>query len=99
MAPSLPALRLFTQAVLGARPWRKDPLCVRKPWSAHEYALGEHGGPGGKLCVAIMWDNGVVKPHPPLLRAMRLAKAAVEAAGHTGKHLIATCIQCYCARA
>ena len=87
MTNSLEGVRAFTKAIIDAKPWRKDPLCVRKPWSAHEYALGEHGGggAGARLCVAVMWDNGVVRPHPPLVRAMRLARAALEAAGHTGE--------------
>ncbi|KZT09017.1 general amidase [Laetiporus sulphureus 93-53] len=83
MASSLPALRVFTKAVIDAQPWRRDPLAVRKEWSWKEEALGEHGGVGGRLCVAVMWDNGVVKPHPPLFRAMRMVKDALEAAGHT----------------
>ncbi|KAI0717519.1 general amidase [Cerioporus squamosus] len=59
-----------------------DPLCVRKEWNEREYQLGDHGGPGAKLCFAIMWDNGVVKPHPPLKRALEMTKKALEAAGH-----------------
>jgi len=34
------------------------------------------------LCFAILWDNQVVRPHPPLQRAMAMTKAALEAAGH-----------------
>lgn len=78
-------VRVFTKAILDANPWDKDPLVVRKPWSETEYALEGHGGRGTRLCFAIMWDNGVVKPFPPLIRAMNLAKAALEAAGHKGK--------------
>ncbi|KAH9850566.1 general amidase [Lenzites betulinus] len=83
MTHSVEAVRVFTKAIIDARPWRKDPLAVRKEWSAREYALGDHGGVGGKMCFAIMWDNGIVKPHPPLVRAMALVKKALEAAGHT----------------
>lgn len=93
MTNSLEGVKLFTKAIIDARPWRKDPLAVRKEWSAREYALGDHGE-GGKMCFAIMWDNGLVKPHPPLVRAMEIAKKALEAAGHTGKtathHLVAS---------
>ncbi|TCD71441.1 hypothetical protein EIP91_010147 [Steccherinum ochraceum] len=83
MANSLSAVRRFTKAVLDAKPapWDRDPLVPRKPWSHREYALEEHGG-GVGMCFAIMWDNGVVKPHPPLGRAMRIVKEALEAAGH-----------------
>ena len=84
MANSLSGVKIFVKAVLDAQPWRKDPLCIRKEWSDREYALDDHGGRGGKMCFAIMWDNGVIKPHPPLRRALELTKRALEAAGHTG---------------
>ncbi|KAJ6621894.1 general amidase [Mycena sp. CBHHK59/15] len=53
------------------------------PWLKirFEYQLVNHGD-GKALCFAIMWDNGVVKPHPPLHRAMDITKRALEAAGH-----------------
>ena len=78
MTNSLSGVRIFVKAILDARPWRKDPLCIRKEWSEREYALGDHGGRGGKLCFAVMWDNGVIKPHPPLLRALEMAKKALK---------------------
>ncbi|KAI0727609.1 general amidase [Fomitopsis betulina] len=81
MAHTVSGVRAFTKAVIDARPWRKDPLAVRKEWSWREYALAEHGE-GGRMCFAIMWDNGVVRPHPPVRRAMELTKKALEAAGH-----------------
>ncbi|THH27944.1 hypothetical protein EUX98_g6243 [Antrodiella citrinella] len=81
MANSLSAVKQFTKAVLDAKPWDRDPLVVRKPWSEREYALEYHNG-GVAMCFAIMWDNGVVKPHPPLVRALKVVKAALEAAGH-----------------
>ena len=91
MANSLSAVKRFTKAVIDAKPWRRDPLVVRKPWSDREYALEEHGG-GVGMCFAIMWDNGVVKPHPPLLRAMELTKKALEAAGHKGQAARSTAV-------
>ncbi|KAF8158983.1 amidase signature domain-containing protein, partial [Mycena galopus ATCC 62051] len=81
MANSISGVKIFTKAVLDAEPWRKDPLCLRKGWNEAEYKLKNHGE-GGRMCFAIMWDNGVVKPHPPLHRAMKLTKQALEAAGH-----------------
>jgi amidase len=84
MANSLSAVKRFAKAIIDGKPWERDPLVVRKPWSRAEYELEEHGG-GVALCFAIMWDNGVIKPHPPLVRAMNLTKQALEAAGHKGK--------------
>ncbi|KAG9313359.1 general amidase [Chiua virens] len=81
MATSVSALKLFTKAIIDARPWDRDPLVVRKAWNEDEYRLVEHGG-GERMCLAILWDNKVVKPHPPLIRAMQLVKGALEKEGH-----------------
>ncbi|KAF8069193.1 general amidase [Lyophyllum atratum] len=81
MANSMSGVKIFTKAVIDARPWTKDPLVLRKEWSEKEYSLENHGR-GKELCFAILWDNGFVKPHPPLQRAMEMTKAALEAAGH-----------------
>jgi len=84
MANSLSGVKTFMTAVIGSKPWKLDPIVIPKPWSEDEWNLSEHGGVGAQLCFAIMWDNGVVKPHPPLVRAMKAVKAALERAGHTG---------------
>ncbi len=83
MANSLSAVKRFTKGIIDAKPWKRDPLGVRKEWSHKEYSLEEHGG-GVGLCFAIMWDNGVIKPHPPVERALQITKKALEAAGHKG---------------
>lgn len=84
MCPSIEGVRVFTKAILDSSPWDCDPLVVRKPWDEGAYALRDHGGRGARLCFAIMWDNGIVKPFPPLKRAMEMTKAALEAEGHKG---------------
>lgn len=71
------------QAVVADKPWLKDPLARRAPWSDSEYALSEHGG-GKQLCFGIMWNNGHVVPHPPITRALEAVKVALLAAGHKG---------------
>ncbi|KAJ3880439.1 general amidase [Lentinula edodes] len=81
MANSMSGVKVFTKAIIDAKPWLKDPLAIRKDWSDKEYGLVYHGG-GERLCFGIMWDNGVVRPHPPLRRAMLITKRALEAAGH-----------------
>ena len=83
MANSISGVKRFAKAIIDAKPWNRDPLVVRKPWNESEYALEEHGH-GVGMCFAIMWDNDVVKPHPPLIRGMQLVKEALEAAGHKG---------------
>ncbi|KAF9261689.1 general amidase [Marasmius fiardii PR-910] len=82
MTNDISGLKVFVKAIIDSQPWNKDPLVVRKEWSEKEYQLAFHGGGNSPLCFAIMWDNGVVKPHPPLRRAMMMTKEALEAAGH-----------------
>ena len=83
MANSLSSVKRFTKSIIDAKPWNKDPLAVRKEWSEREYGLEEHGR-GVGLCFAVLWDNGVVKPHPTIKRALELVKRALEVKGHKG---------------
>jgi amidase len=85
MAPSLDALRVFAKTVVDSKPWNLDPACYRLEWNADYEALSDHGGPGRKLCFAVMWDSDVIKPTPPVKRALDIACKALRAAGHTGK--------------
>ncbi|KAJ7631228.1 general amidase [Roridomyces roridus] len=78
---SLDGIKLFYKSVLSKDPWLKDPLVIRKRWSEEEYNLVDHGN-GGQLCFAIMWDNGLVVPDPPIKRGLEMTKNALLAAGH-----------------
>ena len=102
MSVSLDGLTTMYRAVLASKPWLRDPLCPRMPWSEAAYNLEDHGGDadvplqigrgitkpqrctGGvpKLCFGIMWDDGRVRALPPVVRALKMVKDAVEAAGH-----------------
>lgn len=81
MTNSVDGVKAFMKAVVNAKPWLKDPLAVRTKWQEDEYNLADHGS-GKDLCFAIMWDDGVVVPHPPIRRSLEMTKAALEKAGH-----------------
>lgn len=81
MTNSVGGVKAFMKAVVNTKPWLKDPLAVRKKWQEDEYNLVDHGS-GKDLCFAIMWDDGVVVPHPPIRRSLEMTKAALEKAGH-----------------
>lgn len=85
LSTDLSAIKLFMQAVIGSKPWLRDPLSSRKHWNEDEYRLVEHGG-GKKLTFGILWNDGVTVPHPPIIRALEMTKEALTAAGHDGKH-------------
>jgi amidase len=84
LAHTLGGIKAFTKAVIDAQPWLKDPICIRKGWDDEEYRLKNHGS-GGKMVFGLLWNDGAVVPHPPVQRAMRVAKDALEAAGHDGE--------------
>ncbi|KAG8961124.1 hypothetical protein FRC03_005770, partial [Tulasnella sp. 419] len=81
MASSVSSLKVFTKAVLDSEPWKKDPVVLRKRWCESDYQLRDHGG-GEKLVFGFMWDNGIIRPHPPVRRAMESVKNALKSRGH-----------------
>ncbi|KAI9730866.1 MAG: hypothetical protein M1834_005584 [Cirrosporium novae-zelandiae] len=79
IATCIADLRLFCETALAANPWDHEPSLIEIPWRT------EHIQPplNQKLVIGVMWNDGVVQPHPPLTRALRNAVAALKAAGHT----------------
>lgn len=83
LSASISGIKAFMQAVIAQKPWLKDPLATRKKWDEDEYNLIDHGG-GRQLCFGFLWDDGVVIPHPPIIRGLEITKRALVAAGHKG---------------
>ncbi|KAG6873896.1 hypothetical protein C0995_009675 [Termitomyces sp. Mi166 len=81
LSNSIHGLKIFIQGVLSQKSWFKDPLVIRKGWSEEQYNLSEHGE-GKRLCFAVMWNDGEVVPHPPIIRGLEMAKNALIKAGH-----------------
>lgn len=65
LSTSLGGLSLFMKTVLAAKPWLTDPSLLATPWRTSQCL------PSTKLRVGVMWDDGVVKVHPPVARALR----------------------------
>ena len=61
MAKTVASLELWMQAQLSSAPWDFDSSCVPMPWN-----LEEAKRPAGRLTIAVLWDDGVVKPTPPI---------------------------------
>lgn len=84
LSGSIGGLKIFMEAVIKAEPWLRDPLTIRKHWNDEEYKLADHRR-GKDLCFAVMWDDGVVIPHPPVKRALEMTQKALIKAGHKGR--------------
>ncbi len=66
MSTSLEGVKLFVKTIIAAKPWLKEPSLIPMEWKDMSGLWkGET-----KLKVAVLWDDGVVKPHPPITRAM-----------------------------
>ncbi|KAI0012464.1 amidase [Xylariaceae sp. FL0662B] len=70
LSTSLEGLRLFTKAVLDRRPWIREPGLVAMDWRDGREMLGLGRGGSRKIRIGVLWDDGVVRPHPPVLRAL-----------------------------
>ena len=79
LGPSVTALQNMFKALLSARPWLHDPELLPIPYrSDAEVCCLERGG----LTFGIFASDGIVTPHPPIRRAMRVVRSALEEAGH-----------------
>ncbi|TGO19798.1 hypothetical protein BTUL_0002g00420 [Botrytis tulipae] len=65
LSTSLDGCKVFMKALIDAKPWYKEPSLLPFPWREENFF------PGKKIKVAILWDDGVVKPHPPVTRALK----------------------------
>lgn len=75
LARSADDIDLFMKSLLDMEPWTVDPLVVPIPWR-------DVPVPEPKLLkIAISYDDGVVKPTPPILRALKVAAEKLKAAG------------------
>jgi Asp-tRNA(Asn)/Glu-tRNA(Gln) amidotransferase A subunit family amidase len=65
LSTSLEGCKLFLKTIIDAKPWYKEPTLLPFPWREEDFFKGK------KMKVAVMWDDGVVKPHPPVTRALQ----------------------------
>jgi len=79
IARSARDLSLFCRVMLQYEPWLVEPGLLEIPW---KQSLADGEGMPQKLSFGILWDDGVVAPHPPILNALTRTKNALEAAGH-----------------
>jgi Asp-tRNA(Asn)/Glu-tRNA(Gln) amidotransferase A subunit family amidase len=57
-------INLFMKTILDTEPWLQDPSLVPIPWRSITLSVKN-------FTVAVMWDDGVVHPHPPITRALQ----------------------------
>ncbi len=75
LSTSLESIEFYCENVIGAKPWNYDPKVYEVPWK-QDVQLPE------KLTFAVLYDDGYVKPTPPIQRGLKEAIAKLKAAGH-----------------
>ncbi len=68
-------LELFMKTYLDSEPWVKDNYLVPLPWRTVQLP------PPAAIKIAVLWDDGVVLPHPPVTRALREVVGKLEGVG------------------
>ncbi|KAI7549679.1 fatty-acid amide hydrolase [Hortaea werneckii] len=72
LGQSLNDLELFQKALLDQQPWDIDTTLIPVPWRDVELPTN--------FTVGVMMDDGIVKPHPPVLRALESTSKRLRAA-------------------
>ncbi|CAO2656538.1 Nn.00g053410.m01.CDS01 [Neocucurbitaria sp. VM-36] len=78
MSRNIDSLITVTKAVIDQGPWDRDPKCCPVPWRSDLFDRAR----SQPLVIAVMRDDGVVRPHPPIARVLEEVAAKLEKAGH-----------------
>ena len=78
MCRDLPMLIIVMKEFLLAEPWILDPNVTPIPWREDIFKSVQKR----PLRIGVIFDDGVVKPHPEIEAAVRLAADMLGAAGH-----------------
>ncbi|KAI1614495.1 amidase [Exophiala viscosa] len=72
MSASFEGCHVFMKTLIDQKPWLTDPALLPMPWTypPKESYLTKPDGEK-KLKIGIIWSDGVVKPHPPVIRAIQ----------------------------
>ncbi|KAK7728711.1 hypothetical protein SLS63_006572 [Diaporthe eres] len=73
LARSVDGLEAWMKVVLAQAPRDADTTLAPAPWRS-DVGLGD-------FTLGVMWNDGIVRPHPPVLRALRTAVDKLRATG------------------
>ncbi|CZR53876.1 related to vitamin D3 hydroxylase-associated protein [Phialocephala subalpina] len=65
LSTSLSGIKLFMKTIIDSQPWLSEPALIPIPWNPIQISDNQ------PLKIAVMWNDGVVTPHPPVTRALK----------------------------
>ena len=84
---SAASLRLMMKSVLSQQPWNHDPMVLNIPWREDQETevlgmMRSQGGQGPRLSFGIFPHDQVVRPQPPVRRALETVAKVLQELGH-----------------
>lgn len=74
MGKTLEDIKKYSKIIVDAKPWETDPKMLPIPWRPAELKK--------KLKIAVMYNDSVCLPTPPITRALKETAACLKKAGH-----------------
>lgn len=74
MARTLEDITMYSKMIVDAKPWQVDPKMLPIPWRPAELKT--------QLKVAVLWNDGICQPTPPVTRALKETSEKLKKAGH-----------------
>jgi amidase len=74
MAKTLEDITMYSKAIVDAQPWKSDPKMLPIPWRSVDVP--------NKLKIAVLWNDGVCLPTPPVTRALKETTEKLKKDGH-----------------
>jgi amidase len=75
LSTSLFGLNLFMKAIIDSQPWLEEPALIPIPWREIQLPSDR------SLRIGVILNDGVVRPHPPITRALNLMTSNLQFAG------------------
>jgi amidase len=76
LGTSISGVKLIIESLLSISPWLQDPAVHEIPWRPEQEKLDP------RLTFGVIYDDGEVKPAPPIKRALDVTVAALKKQGH-----------------
>ena len=66
LSTSLQGLKIFMKTIIDSQPWLEEPALIPMPWRTYSVPTDR------PLRIGVLWHDGIVHPHPPITRALKL---------------------------
>ncbi|KAF3042086.1 hypothetical protein E8E12_000676 [Didymella heteroderae] len=72
LSTTLGGVKMFMKTIIDSEPWIEEPALVPMPWRAYSVPKDR------PLRLGVLWHDGIVRPHPPITRALKQVTAALK---------------------